>query len=264
MSAPDLAPRPSLRIWLAAVAGAAALHAGGIALALASLSPDAAPDDLGAPAIEIGVELMAPRAEPAELPIGPQTDASAASPPVVEQKAELKPTDLPTEVPTESEDPDRLVTTQESQKPKAEEQEVTPTQTAPSAESAAAIAMAPPSSETLREAPASVAPTQGAGESERRARLTWQRELAAHLDKSKRYPADRTHRDAQIVITFVLDRTGHVLSASIARSSGDASFDAAALAMMRRADPVPPPPALVADEGLSFTLPVNFRAQRRK
>jgi len=66
------------------------------------------------------------------------------------------------------------------------------------------------------------------------------------------------------VITFVLDRTGHVLSASIARSSGDASFDAAALAMMRRADPVPPPPALVADEGLSFTLPVNFRAQRRK
>jgi hypothetical protein len=33
--------------------------------------------------------------------------------------------------------------------------------------------------------------------------------------------------------------------------------------MMRRADPVPPP-ALVADEGLSFTLPVNFRAQRRK
>ena len=262
MSAPEPAPRPSLRLWLVAAVGAAALHAGGVALA--SLSPEEPPDDLGAPAVEIGVELMAPRAEPAELPIGPQTEASAPSPPVVEQKAELKPTDLPTEVPTESEDPDRLVTTQESQKPKAEEQEVTPTQTAPSAESAAAIAMAPPSSETLREAPASVAPTQGAGESERRARLTWQRELAAHLDKSKRYPADRTQRDAQIVITFVLDRTGHVLSASIARSSGDASFDAAALAMMRRADPVPPPPALVADEGLSFTLPVNFRAQRRK
>jgi protein TonB len=262
MSGPDLAPRPSL--WLAAAAGAVALHVAGGALALAYLSPEDPPDDLGAPAIEIGVELMAPRAEPADLPVGPQTDASAASPPVVEQKAEVKPTELPVDVPTETEDPDRLVTTQETQKPKAEEQEVTPTQTAPSAESAAAVAMAPPSSETLREAPQSVAPTLGSGESEQRARLTWQKELAVHLDKHKRYPSDRTQREARIVIAFVLDRTGHVLSASIAQSSGDASFDAAALAMMRRADPVPAPPALVADEGLSFTLPVNFRAQRPK
>jgi TonB family protein len=124
--------------------------------------------------------------------------------------------------------------------------------------------MAPPSSETLREAPQSVAPTQGTGESERRARLTWQKELAVHLDRNKRYPSDRAQREAQVVIAFVLDRTGHVLSATIAQSSGDASFDQAALAMMRRADPVPAPPALVADEGLSFSLPVNFRAQRRK
>jgi TonB family protein len=54
----------------------------------------------------------------------------------------------------------------------------------------------------------------------------------------------------------VLDRAGRVVSASIAQSSGDASFDNAALAMMRRADPVPPPPALIADDGLSFSLPV--------
>jgi TonB family protein len=264
MSGPDLAPRPSLRLWLVAAVGAAALHAAGVALALASLPPAEPEDDLGAPAIEIGVELMAPRAGPADLPVGPQTDASASSPPVVEQKAEVKPTDLPTDVPTETEEPDRVVTTQETQKPKAEQQEVTPTQTAPSAESAAAVAMAPPSSETLREAPQSVAPTQGTGESERRARLTWQKELAVHLDRNKRYPSDRAQREAQVVIAFVLDRTGHVLSATIAQSSGDASFDQAALAMMRRADPVPAPPALVADEGLSFSLPVNFRAQRRK
>jgi hypothetical protein len=31
--------------------------------------------------------------------------------------------------------------------------------------------------------------------------------------------------------------------------------------MLKRADPVPPPPPLVADEGLSFTLPVNFRVK---
>jgi periplasmic protein TonB len=36
-----------------------------------------------------------------------------------------------------------------------------------------------------------------------------------------------------------------------------------ALAMMRRSDPVPQPPPLVADEGLSFTLPVIFRVEGR-
>jgi TonB family protein len=263
MSAPDQALRPSLRLWLVAAVAAAALHAASVALALASLPPDEAPDDLGAPAIEIGVELMAPRAEPADLPVGPQTDASAASPPVVEQKAEVKPTDLPTAVPTETEDPDRVVTTQESPKPKAEELEVTPTQTAPSAESAAAVAMAPPSSETLTEAPKSVAPTPGTGESERRARQTWERELQAHVKKNLHYPSDRTGT-AHAVIAVEFDRTGHVLSTSIAQSSGDASFDREAIAMMRRADPVPRPPPVVADNGLRFTLPVEFGRQRRK
>jgi periplasmic protein TonB len=64
-------------------------------------------------------------------------------------------------------------------------------------------------------------------------------------------------------VRFALDRTGHVLSASIVRGSGDASFDEAALAMMRRADPVPPPPPRVADEGLTFTMPVIFRVKAR-
>jgi TonB family protein len=264
MSGPDLAPNPSLRLWLLAAAGAVTIHVAGAALALAYLSSEEPPDDLGAPAIEIGLELVAPRAEPVDLPVGPPTDASASSPPVVEQKTEVKPSDLPTDVPTETEDPDRVVTTRESQKPKAEEQEVTPTQTAPSAETAATVATAPPSSETLRESPQSVAPIQGSGESEHRARLTWQRELAVHLDRNKRYPSDRTQRAAQVVIVFVLDRTGHVLSARVAQSSGDTSFDNAALAMMRRADPVPPPPALISDEGLRFSLPVNFTPPRSK
>jgi TonB family protein len=261
MSPHDHAPRSSLRLWLVAAAGAAVIHVAGIALALGTLSPEASPDDLGALPTVIDIELAMPRAEPVDLPVGPETEASMPSPPVVEQKAEVKPTDLPTEVPTETEEPDRLVTTQESKKPKAEEQEITATQTTPSAEAAAAVAMAPPSSETLRESQQAVAPVQGTGESERRARQNWQNELGAHLNKHKRYPSDRTQREAHMVITFVIDRTGHVLSASIAQSSGDTSFDNAALAMMRRADPIPAPPPLVADEGLTFTMPVDFRAR---
>ena len=90
-------------------------------------------------------------------------------------------------------------------------------------------------------------------------RATWQKELIAHLDKHKRYPADRSQKSAEIQIRFTLDRVGRVLSTSIEKGSGDTAFDEAALAMVRRSDPVPAPPPLIADEGLSFTLPVIFR-----
>jgi TonB family protein len=264
MPGPETSPHASLRLWLAAAAVALAIHVGGAALALASLPPEEPDDAVGAPAIEIGMEPMAPRTEPTDLPIGPETEASAASPPVVEQKAEVKPTELPTDVPTATEDADRVVATHDTRKPKDEEQDVTASQTAPSAESAAAVAMAPPSSETARESIQSVAPAQGSGESERRARLTWQKELLAHINRHRRYPADRAQQEAHLMLAVVLDRTGRVVSASIARSSGDASFDKEALAMMRRADPVPPLPPLIADEGLSFILPVDFRPRGRK
>jgi TonB family protein len=94
-------------------------------------------------------------------------------------------------------------------------------------------------------------------------RVTWQKELIAHLDKHKRYPAERSQKSAEIVVSFELDRMGHVLSASIVKGSGDAAFDQAALAMVRRSDPVPQPPPLVADEGLNFTLPVIFRIKNK-
>jgi TonB family protein len=121
-----------------------------------------------------------------------------------------------------------------------------------------------PSSETAAVAPKSAAPEIGSGDSARRVRTTWQRALIAHLDKYRRYPADRSNKQADIMVTFTLDRTGHVVSASVVTSSGDKAFDEAALTMMRRADPVPAPPALVADEGLTFTLPVQFRSKDRK
>jgi TonB family protein len=94
-------------------------------------------------------------------------------------------------------------------------------------------------------------------------RATWEKELIAHLDKHKRYPAERSRKSAEIVVSFVLDRIGHVLSASIVKGSGDTAFDQAALAMVRRSDPVPQPPPVVADEGLNFTLPVIFRIKGR-
>jgi TonB family protein len=250
-----------LRVWLFAGLGAIALHAACVALAVAHLRADDEVDDLGAPAIEVGFELASVRREPTDLPPGPEADASAASPAVQEQKAVVEQSELPKDTPVETEQPDRIVTMNEAIKPKEEEPTVATVQAAPSEQSVAAEATAAPTIAAVPEAPTTVAPALGIGESARRVRLSWQKELAAHFDRHKRYPTDRASKAAEIVVSFELDRTGHILSSGVVRSSGDSSFDEAALAMLRRSDPVPVPPPLVADEGLTFTLPVIFRVK---
>lgn len=260
----DTERKPSRRLWILAAVGALALHIGGAALAIAHLRSDDVDDSLGAPAIEIGLEMMSPHLEPTDLPPGPDADASVASPALAEQKAEVKETELPKDVPTETEDPDRAVTPDDQKKPKEDDAKLAAVQTSASTESVAAEATATPSSEAIQQGPSSVAPAQGTGESARRMRATWQKELIAHLDKHKRYPASRSQKSAEIVVSFALDRMGHVLSTSIVKGSGDAAFDEAALAMVRKSDPVPQPPPIVADEGLSFTLPVIFRIKGQK
>ncbi len=252
---------PSRRLWIFAAVAAVAIHLGCVALAVAHMQSDDSDEDLGAPAIEIGLEMASPHREASDLPPGPDTDASVAAPALSEQKAVVKETELPKDTPTETEDPDRVVTENESKKPVEDEPEKAAVQTSASQELVAAEATAMPSVEHARESEHSVAPQQGTGASARRIRATWQKELIAHLDKHKRYPAERTLKNAEIVVNFVLDRLGHVVSATIVKGSGDPVFDAAALAMVHRSDPVPQPPPLVADEGLSFTLPVIFRVK---
>ncbi|QWG21680.1 energy transducer TonB [Bradyrhizobium sediminis] len=261
MSGLETEPRPSRRLWILAAIGALVLHLGCGALAIAHLQEAEAENELGANAIEVGLEFASLRREATDLPPGPDTDASVASPALADQKAELKESELPKDTPTETDDPDRVVAPNESNKPKEEDPKIAAVQTSASTESVAAEATATPSSEAIPEGPRSVAPAIGSGETARRVRATWQKELVAHLDKHKRYPAERSQKSAEILVSFALDRMGHVLSASIVKGSGDAAFDEAALAMVKRSDPVPQPPPLVADEGLSFTLPVIFRVK---
>jgi protein TonB len=259
----DTEPRSSRRLWIFAALGALALHVGGAALAVAHLRSVEPDDILGAPAIEIGLEMTSPRLEPADLPPGPDAQASVASPALAEQKAEVKESELPKEVPTETDDPDRVVMPNSANKPKEDDSKVAEVQTSASMESVAVEATATPSTEAIPEGTRSVAPAQGTGASAQRLRATWQKELIAHLDRHKRYPTDRSQKSAEIVVGFALDRMGHVLSTRIVKGSGDAAFDEAALAMVRRSDPVPQPPPAVADEGLNFTLPVIFRIRGR-
>src|SRR3981189_169658 len=124
MSSLDTEQKPPRRLWIFAGLGALALHVGGGALAVAHLRANDLDESLGAPAIEIGLELMSPHLEAIDLPPGPDTDASFAWPTLAEQKAEVKETELPKDVPTETVDPDRVVAPNESQKPKEDDPKI--------------------------------------------------------------------------------------------------------------------------------------------
>ena len=86
MSDPDFEAKPSRKLWVFAGLTALALHVGGAALAIAHLRTDDPDEDLGAPAIEIGLEMAAPKSEATDLPPGPDSDASVASPALPEQQ----------------------------------------------------------------------------------------------------------------------------------------------------------------------------------
>jgi len=211
-------------IWVCAALLAIGLHAALGLFAIAHLS-EAEAVDLGAPGIKIGIELASPRTPAVDLPPGPDSEASMATPPVQQQQQEVKQTELPKEVPIQTEEPDRLVTENTPEKPKEKEEEVVQAQPSPPSEaSVAQEATAMPSIEEVPEAPKSVTRDPGTGQSKQRVRATWQRELVAHLDRHKRYPSDRVQKNANLLVNLVLDRTGKVIGASIVKGSGTASL----------------------------------------
>ena len=63
---------------------------------------------------------------------------------------------------------------------------------------------------------------------------SWQTNLMRQLQRFKRYPASAQSRKEEgvVLLSFSLDRSGHVLAHSIARSSGHADLDNEVMAMI--------------------------------
>jgi periplasmic protein TonB len=245
-------------LWVYAAVIAFGLHAGGAALAIAHLQGDEEGGDLGAQGTEVSLELTSPHTEVADLPPGPDADASVASPAMPEQKAVEKETDLPKAIPTEGEDPDRVVTTTENKKPKEDEPKVAAVQTSASQESVAQEATAQQVYENAKESPTSTVVNQGLGRDNGKLTANWGRRVSAYFNLFKKYPEDRKSA-ATVKVSLVLNRRGNVVSVNVLESSGDAAFDDAAISMIKRSDPVPVPPAALKDDQFAFNIDVNFK-----
>lgn len=84
--------------------------------------------------------------------------------------------------------------------------------------------------------------------------------LIAHLERYKHYPQSARSRSQQGVVRlrFTMDRSGHVLSARIAQSSGVPALDDEVLTMIDRAAPLPSFPPEIPQAQLDLLLPISF------
>ncbi|CAA0088459.1 Uncharacterised protein [Starkeya nomas] len=277
-------PRHKLReagIWLTCGAVVLAVHGGALGYMM-SEPPIVAAEEPAAIMIELAEMPVAPESEPLELPPGPQM---VEAPEKVEEEVPPDPLakdeDVPPPEPVEEEEPVPEVTESPAPeievplppppplaaelkprekkpdppkqrpkpKPKPRERDKSDKPPAPRTTSA-------PSLDAAR-SDRVAAPTSGASSANSRAPANWRSRLMAHLNRHKRYPGGASG-SGRARVSFSINRSGQVLSARLAGSSGNPAFDQEAVAMVRRASPVPAPPPEVPGGTIVFTVPVQF------
>ncbi|HKF08241.1 MAG TPA: energy transducer TonB [Xanthobacteraceae bacterium] len=246
-----------LRRWLLSGAVIVLAH-GAIAASMVNWRDTIEPAE---PAAAIVIELaplpVAPTALQTDIAPGVEQVMSEASPerPVEKQKAKEKLASKPVEEPPPEikpapnpdvalEPPQQEVTNPQRQELRAP----APTTSAPQAlpEQTAAL-------------PA--APAQGrARANTSNAVPTWKTQIVTLLERNKRYPksAQSRHQQGIAQVFFSLNRQGRVIDSRIVRRSGTSALDEEALALLRRAQPFPPPPAELPGQRVDLTIPIRF------
>jgi protein TonB len=220
-------------------------------------------DDFSMPASAVVVDfapiMAAPQRVESEIPPGPEQVMSDASPSRPTESVEDKPEEKIEQKKVEDElpelppapNPEMAVLPQEVQQEapqRLEPRAPAPATTAPQSvpDQVAAIPVAP-SQGPMNPRPSNVLPT-------------WKIQVAALLERNKRYPPEAQSRREQGVVRlfFSLDRKGMVIASRVATSSGSPSLDQEAMALVRRAQPFPAPPSELAGAHVDLTVPIRF------
>jgi periplasmic protein TonB len=225
----DRSPRELAR-W--AIAGAIVLgvHAGALIYLLAVHEPDVVGSNMDVVTVELAPIDSTPDALEQNLAPAPETMVESSplpdlpkpqEQPKEEVKLERQPNEAPAEVPLPVEKPPEKV--QDSPPP------------------------APVTAQRVKGGAPKVEPS-------------WQTNLMRQLQRFKRYPASAQSRKEEgvVLLSFSLDRSGHVLAHGIARSSGYADLDNEVMAMIMRAEPLPPFPETMPQTRIDLTVPIRF------
>lgn len=98
------------------------------------------------------------------------------------------------------------------------------------------------------------------------AERNWQSQLFNHLARYKRYPEDARRRGLKGInrLRFVIDGNGRVLAYELTEKTGSAVLDRATLQTIRRAQPLPRPPAELLKNGtLEIVAPFVYSLEQR-
>lgn len=231
VSAPSLyagaSPRDIVR-WTIAGLIVLGIHAGAVTYFLAKHQPDEVSDNSGSVSVELAPVDSAPDA--VEEDLAPATETMVESQPVPEVLNEKPPDEVVEQFP---DDPLTLDPIPISKQPEKVEDTPPPP--------------APRTAQKVRGGAPAVDPS-------------WQADLVRQLQRVKRYPPQAQSRSEQgvVLLGFTLDRTGHVLSHKIARSSGYPDLDNEVTAMITRAQPLPPFPAAMTQPSIDLMVPIHF------
>ncbi|OKO81787.1 energy transducer TonB [Bradyrhizobium sp. NAS80.1] len=260
MSNAELEPRSSRRLWILAAVAALALHLGGAALALANLRADEGDEGLGAAGAEFAVEMASPEAQESDMPTGPiDSEAQEERPELPQQKAETQETELPQDRPQQVDDPDRIVTERKAKKEQDDDAKVAAVETPAMEAAPKQIDMVRQTfEEATREAEKALAPVAGIGKDILKLTMDWNRKISARLKLHQINPEGKENSNQKVKVSFSINRRGNVLSADVVQSSGDAAYDAAAIAMVHKSDPFEPPPAGLTDDHFDRTVEISF------
>ncbi|HWV79894.1 MAG TPA: energy transducer TonB [Hyphomicrobiaceae bacterium] len=183
---------------------------------------------------------------PEEVPLPVAPDPELAMP-------IQKPVEEPKEEKEEEEKPIEKVEVKEEKKEEEPEvQEAKPQE--------AMVQAGGPPTPASTPAPQTAARRQGTTDRPSDEAMTWSKALMNHLSRHRRYPAEarRAGHQGAVQVRFKIDRKGKVLSAQVIKASRSSSLDAEAVAMLKRASPLPQPPDDFGGETVELVIPIEF------
>jgi protein TonB len=83
--------------------------------------------------------------------------------------------------------------------------------------------------------------------------------LVAHLQRFKQYPAGANGARGRPSVSITITRSGRVTRSRLVQSSGNGAIDQAALALIQRAQPMPPFPPEMREASETFTAPFIYK-----
>ncbi|RXT33506.1 hypothetical protein B5V03_38940 [Bradyrhizobium betae] len=84
----------------------------------------------------------------------------------------------------------------------------------------------------------------------------WKARLTGHITGSGLLPIEGRGQSGHAKVTFVIDRSGKLMSRALVASTGSQQLDAALLAIFDRAQPFPEPPSELKEDTFSFSVPI--------